>query len=180
MTRIASFPLALLSALFALPVFAQEGPSPTAEQSTGSLVLNTFLQYGLPPIITATAGIIVWALKKLSDLLHAKAEGSKVAQALVTGTDFVGAAVSHVVSGLAPDVREALANNGTIDEAERAALKAKAVALLKAELPDGIKTVLGSVMQGGLDTWLSGKAEQAISLVAAQAATTAAAVPSSP
>jgi hypothetical protein len=139
------------------------GPLPTdPSQSPGSLVLNAFLQYVLPPLVVLIASLLAFALKKLSDFLHVKAQGSAVGQALVTGSDFVTTAVSHVISQLAPDVRDALANDGKIDDAERAALKAKALALIKAELPDGIKAVLGGVMQGGLETWLSGKAEQAI------------------
>lgn len=160
--------LAVIAVLLLLNgvAFAQEpGPGPTvADGSVGSHVLNAFLQYALPPIVTALAGIIVWALKKLGDYLHAKADGSKVGQALVVGTDFVGAAVAHVVAGLAPDIRAALADDGRISEVERAGLKSKAMALIKAELPDGIKAVLGGVMQGGLDTWLSGTAEKAIAL----------------
>jgi hypothetical protein len=165
-----------LMLLFRGAAFAQEpGPGPTAaDGSVGSKVLNVFLQYALPPIVTALAAIIVWALKKLGDYLHAKADGSKVGQALVVGTDFIGAAVSHVVAGLAPDVRAALADDGVISEAERNALKSKAIALIKAELPDGIKAVLGGVMQGGLDTWLSGTAEKAIALATGSVPTAAA------
>lgn len=143
--------------------FAQEaGPGPTVDGSIGAKVLNTFLQYALPPIVTAIAGIVVLALTKLSAFLHAKAEGSKVGTALVGAADFVMTAVQHVVSGLAPDVRSALANDGKIDDAERTVLKQKALTLIKAELPADIVSVLGSLYGAGLDTWLSGKAEQAI------------------
>lgn len=153
--------LAVGAAVFALPVFAQE-TAPAPAGSAGATVLNTFVQYLLPPIVTALAAAVAWALKKLSEYLHAKTEGSKVGQALVTGSDFIGTAVSHVIAGLAPDVRAALENDGKIDEAERAALKQKAMVLIKADLPEGIRVVLGGALGAGFETWLAGKAEQAI------------------
>lgn len=148
---------------------AQVDSVTVAAPSAGAVMLTAFLQYVVPPLAMAIAALLALMLKKLSDFLHAKAEGSKVGTALVVGTDAIGTAVSHVISGLAPAVRDALANDGKLDEAERAALKAKAIALIKAELPDGVKAVLGGVMGAGLETWLSGKAEQAISAAAAQA-----------
>lgn len=150
--------------------WAQEaGPGPTVDGSVGSHVLNAFLQYVLPPLVMAIAALIGLAFKRLSDFLHVKAKGSEVGTALVAGADFVMTAVQHTISGLAPDVKAALANDGKIDSAEREQLKTKALALIKAELPAGIGAVLGGVMEGGLGTWLSGKAEQAIDAAVANA-----------
>lgn len=163
--------LALMSVLFALPALADDAAAVVAApQSAGALLANAFMQYVLPALVTALAAFAAMALKKLSDFLHVKAEGSQLATALVSGSDFVTTAVSHVISQLAPDVRAALANDGRIDETERALLKAKALQLIRAELPDGIKAVLGAAMQGGLETWLSGKAEQAIAAATAEPA----------
>jgi hypothetical protein len=133
-----------------------------AQPALGQLALNAFMQFVLPPLLVALAALAGLALKKLSDFLHVRTQGSKMGAALVQGTDWITAAVSHVISGLAPAVRDALANDGKIDDAERAALKAKAMELIKAEFPAGLSAVLGAA-GGGLETWLSGKAEQAIS-----------------
>ncbi len=86
--------------------------------STGEQILNAFMQYVLPPLVMALAALTGLALKKLADLAHAKAQGSKVGAALVQGTDWVSADVSHVIAGLAPAVRDALANDGKISEAD--------------------------------------------------------------
>jgi len=140
----------------------------------GQQILTAFLQFVLPPLLMALTALAGLALKKLSDFLHAKAGESKLGGALVQGSDWVTTAVSHVIGGLAPEVRKALENDGKIDEAERAALKSKAMELLKAEFPEGLSAIMG-LAGGALETWLSGKAEQAIS-----AATAASAGPQQP
>lgn len=166
--RFVSFTAAAVILFAASFAFAQEAAPAAAPASAGVTVLNAFLQYVLPPLVVTLAALVGLALTRLSAYLHTKAQGSAVGQALVTGSDFVSKSVSHVISGLAPAVRDALANDGRIDSAERALLKAKAIELVKAELPDGIKTVLGGAI-GGLETWLSGAAEQAITAATAQA-----------
>lgn len=130
------------------------------EPSTHPL-LDAFLQYIAPPLITALASLVGFALLKLSQYLHAKGESSKLVDALAVGSDFAKTAFEHVRAKLEPSLKEKLAD-GVLTVEERAQLKAEFMTLLKAELPAGAGSVLQATLGAGFETWLSGKAEGAI------------------
>lgn len=124
-------------------------------------LLESVLQYVVAPLIPVVGALIVAGLGKLVQFLHAKEGESKLLKALGIGAELVSTSVSHVVDGLKPELQAALAD-GKIDDAERAALKAKALELLKKELPAGVQGVLSTALGPALETWLSGKVSQAI------------------
>lgn len=124
-------------------------------------VLESVLQYVVAPLIPVVGALIVAGLGKLVQFLHAKHKDSKLFGALGVGAELVSTSVTHVIDGLKPELQQALAD-GKIDDAERAALKAKAMELLKKELPVGVQGVLSTALGPALETWLSGKVTQAI------------------
>lgn len=120
-------------------------------------ILSALVQYGLPLLVS---GLIALGTL-LGRWLHAHTQNSKVLGALAQGADFVGAAVAHVISGMQDDFKAALAD-GKVTPEEAAALKAKVLALVKAELPSALKTVADN-LGPAFETWLSGKVSQAVS-----------------
>ncbi|MBK7864362.1 MAG: hypothetical protein IPJ65_38330 [Archangiaceae bacterium] len=125
-------------------------------------VMESVLQYVVAPLIPVIGALVVAGLGKLVQLLHAKQGESKLLGALGVGAELVSTSVSHVIDGLKPELQAALAD-GKIDDAEKATLKAKAMELLKKELPAGVQGVLSTTLGPALETWLSGKVTQAIS-----------------
>ncbi len=122
-------------------------------------IVAAVVPYALPLLVSGLTAL--GAL--VGRWLHQHAQSSKVLSALTTGADYVGTAVAHVMSGLSADVAMALANDGKIDSAELAAIKTKALALVKAEMPSALKTI-ADALGPAFETWLSGKVSQAVSL----------------
>lgn len=112
-------------------------------------------------LIPAFGALTIAALGYLTTFLRAKGRNSRIASAFAVAADYIEAAFVHVRAGIEDQLRAALAD-GTLDSTERAALVAKLVLLVKAELPGGIQTVLAGVLGSGLETWLSGKAGQVV------------------
>jgi hypothetical protein len=155
----------LSAALFlSLPAFADTTPPapPPAGAPIGDQILHAFMQVVVPALITALAALLAWALKKLGTFLHTKAEGNAFGTAGVKVYDYLSNATQHLIAGMAPEFRKALANDGKIDEAERAALKAKLMELVKAEMPEGVMSVLGNAFGSGLETVMSGLTEKVL------------------
>ncbi len=149
----------LLFAVLPFAVFAQDA-APAPQPS----VMQTLLGYILPMVVTAIGAVGTWALKQLADYLKSKSLNSRVAGAFSIAVDYLETAFTHVRAGIEPDLKLALAD-GTLDEKERADLVKKLVELAKAELPTSIQTVLRATLGAGFDSWLSGKAGEAVQKV---------------
>lgn len=119
----------------------------------------------LLPVVLA---VVALAGAKLTAYLHSKGKESKVAEAFAVASEFFMASFAKLRAELEPDIKAALAD-GKIDDAERAAMVAKLVEVAKSQLPAGIVLVLKSVLGSGLETWLQGKAQQAVDVAVSQA-----------
>lgn len=97
----------------------------------------------------------------LGKWLHANEQTNKLAKAMAVVNDYVLNATKHLLEGLGPDLKAAL-EDGVISPAERAALIAKGVSLLKLELPSWVQKIMDSGFGDGLTTLLSGKVASAI------------------
>lgn len=171
-----SWMLASMALMFPALAFAQ---TVTPAPSSGPAWLGPVLQYIVVPLIPITGSLIVWALTELAKFLRAKGSNSKVAGAFAIAVDFFETAFVHLRAGIEGDIKDALAD-GTIDSTERANLVKKLVELAKAELPDGIKTILGGALGPALETWLAGKAGQVVQAAVAQGVTQTLAVAATP
>jgi len=172
MKRLGHLSLLILTVLLAIlaPVVALAQdvlvPPPAAPGAPGGPAwVTSLLQYIVLPLIPAIGAVIVAALGKLALFLHSKEQNSKVAGVFAIATDFVENAFEHIRAGMEADFKVALAD-GKLDPVERAALLAKLLALVKAELPSGIQAALQAVFGAGLNTWLSGKASAVIDAAA--------------
>ncbi len=139
---------------------------PTGEPGapTGPAWVTALIQYCLVPLIPVLGALAAWVLTKLAGFLHAKSDNSKIAGAFAVAVDYIETAFTHLRAGIEDDLKRALAD-GTLDPTERAALVAKLVSLAKAELPTGVMAILGGALGPALETWLNGKAGDAIQKV---------------
>lgn len=116
----------------------------------------------LPTLESLAFAGSVWALAHLGAFLASRSSGSKVFTVLAQVEDLVAAIVTNAENVVKP----ALANGGTLTAAQGAELKAQVLASIKTTLGakglDTLKAVLGTVLGGDLDAWLSGKIEQAV------------------
>lgn len=132
-------------------------------------ILTSILQASASWVVPLLCSGLVALGGLLGRWLHAHTGTSKVLGALATGADYVGTAVAHVMEGLRPKFEAALANDGKIDAAELADLKAAAMTLILAEMPASMKTI-SSALGPAFQTWLSGKVSQAVTSQAEQLA----------
>ncbi len=166
------FLAAVFSALTATVAHADVLPPAPAVPGapTGPAWVTALVQYCLVPLIPVLGTLTAAVLAKGALYLHAKEGNSKVAGAFAIGLDYFTTAFTHIRAGIEPDLKLALAD-GTLDANERAALVAKLVALAKAELPGSVMGLLSKALGAGLETWLNGKAGDAVqAVVAAKAA----------
>lgn len=119
-----------------------------------------------PILLSALTAGATWALAHLALWLKAKAEGNRAFNALAQVEDLVASVVQDVENTTKPLLASALAD-GELTTAEGVQLKTAAMDAVKKRLgADGLATlkkVLGAVIGGDLDGWLSGKIEQAVS-----------------
>lgn len=132
----------------------------------GPAWLTSLLQYIVAPLIPAIGTAALAAIGYLTVWLRGLGKTNKLAAAFAVATDFIEHALEHLRAGMEADFKAALAD-GKIDPVERAALLAKLLALVKAELPGGVMATLSAVFGAGLNTWLSGKASAMIDAAAA-------------
>jgi len=134
-----------------------------------SQILTSAIASAAPYVVPALLSGLLALGAMLGRWLHAHTGTSKIAGALVSGVDYVGAAVSHVLAGLQPKFQAALENDGKIDAAELADLRAEAIKLIMAEMPGPLKAIADN-LGPGFATWLSGKVGQAVNAQASQLA----------
>lgn len=138
---------------------------PAADGSFVNPPAPTFLEKFLGtvggPLLDILQLALLGALGMLGKWLHAHEQTSKLAKAMAIVNDYVSNASKHLLEGIAPDVKDAIAD-GVISPAERAALIAKGVDLLKKELPDWVQSIMNSGFGDGLTTLLSGKVATAV------------------
>lgn len=152
--------------LFSIAAFAQAVVQPEPE----SKVDQAAQQLG-PPIIDTVVtllGVLAVVGARVLLAVHANA---KLAHAMTVTLEAIGGVIKHLVEGLAPDVKAALANDGVIDPAERGALISKGLGLLKAELPapvlKALQTSYGQTLEKVLISKLAGALDAHIAEVAA-------------
>lgn len=140
------------AALPASPVSLGSGMLTPTQPST----LASIAQAINGPLVDLVEGVLLALLALAARWTHVNAQDSKLKQAMAFVVSYVTNASKHLVEGLAPEIKAALANDGVIDTGERAALIAKGVALTKAELPAWVQTILNSGFGAGITTFLSG------------------------
>jgi hypothetical protein len=145
----------LLSALLPFAALAQDVPAPpTPAPSVWAQVA---------PALTDLVGVaLLGALGFLANYLRSKQAESKAARVGLVVTEAATAAVHEIDATIKPKLKAYLAD-GVLSEEEKADLKKTALDLLKTKLPGGLlKTAAEVVGAGFLDTYLSGKVEEAV------------------
>lgn len=128
-----------------------------APQSPVQGVLSELLM-GLGALLLVGVKI---GLAYLIKYLREKGESNKVFSALAMGTEVVNTFVAKAEVELKPMFKSFL-EDGKIDAAEGAQLKAKLMEILKRDMPAPLMATLGGALGPALDGWLSGKIEQAV------------------
>jgi hypothetical protein len=127
--------------------------------------MNDVIQAQVAPLVTIAVGALVSAVfNELRKWLAAKVHNERLGTALMVGVDAVQTAVSEVEQTMAAAMREAAAD-GVITDAEKAALKAKAIELSKKQLGDHGMALLGKGLQMGeeqLTGWLGSRVEATV------------------
>lgn len=148
----------------------------TAPAAAPAFLQTIFLQYVVPVLGTALLSLLSWASAKFVAWLGHKEQGAsadsaqrKAIHALSVATEGIGAVVAGGISKLSADVRDALANDGKIDDAERKTIEADALAMVK-QLPEPILNGLSTVFGGGTQAVITGLVNKEISAQLAKAA----------
>lgn len=128
---------------------------------TRQTLLQMFLDYAMPPLLTALGAAAVWALAKLAAWLQSKGEESKLFRLTATVADLAHSTVAELNATLRPQLASALAD-GHITAEEGARLKATALDVLKNKLPVGLRTLATQAFGASVDTWLGGHIERAV------------------
>ena len=144
-------PLAVLLLLPGLAFAADAAPTP----------LQSFFGQLSGPLLDLLLTAAVAGIAMLTAFLRAKAQESKVAGAGLLLSEATRAAVLEIDTTLKPQLQAALAD-GVLTDAEKAKLKAAALELVKQRLPAAALASAKGVFGGFLDTYLSGKVEQAV------------------
>lgn len=126
-------------------------------------VMQDIVKEAAPGIIVLVGSVISALCGMLAKYLHDRGQSAKGFEALAVLTDLMSAGVAVAKADIAPKLAAALANDGKVDEAEWADMKATAIADLKRLAPkaaiQAAEKLLGS---SGLTTWLEGMAEKLI------------------
>lgn len=134
---------------------SENGPAPTEVKPSPMLQLGAALQDLLFTALLA-------GLAFLANFLRTKAAESKAARVGLVITESARAAVLELDATMKPKLKAYLAD-GVLSDEEKADLKKTAMELLKTKLPGGLlKTAAQVVGAGFLDTYLSGKVEEAV------------------
>lgn len=162
-------------------VFAQDIPAPPAPAAApgSQTILELVLQYVVAPLLPVIGGLLVFALKKLTEYLTAKSAESKGALVGAKLTGAAASAVAEINATLRPQLEAALAD-GKLTDTEKAALKAEALKLLKEKLPAELLGAASGIFGGFLDTYLGGLIEREVLAQKATAAIAAQAAPVPP
>lgn len=124
-----------------------------------------FMQYLLPPILTALGVGAAWVLTQLGLWISAKWGESKLAQATMRVTHFASVIVADIEATVRPEIQKALAD-GELSAEEGKRLKETAMARLKEMLAkEGLAELKGvvGVFAPTLESYLSGVIERAVS-----------------
>ena len=135
-------------------------PPVAAPPPAQGLLLTLFVQYLLPVIATGLSALLGWGMKLGLDWLKAKGETSKAAHVGAVFAEGAASVVVHLEATMKAELLEA-SKDGVISPEEGARLKSVALAELK-KLPAPMLAAAASLFGGGLDTWLSGLVERAV------------------
>jgi hypothetical protein len=124
-------------------------------------VMQLVLQYLVAPLLPVLGGLLMFALKKLTDYLTAKSAESKGALVAAKLTGAAASAVAEINATLRPELEAALAD-GVLTDAEKTKLKTAALELLKTRLPSELLGAASSIFGGFLDTYLGGLVERSL------------------
>jgi hypothetical protein len=151
-----------------LLVLAQATPEPISQQ--GGL-LEPFLKYLLPLLLTGVSVLVGMALAALSARAKAQADRDSAAHKAISAAAFLAkmaalaqSAFAAVDTAMRPKISAASAD-GRITAEELASLKRDALSLLKTWIGENVKAeaeVLLGIVGSGFESWLAG-------LVASQA-----------
>lgn len=129
--------------------------------TTKETLLQLFLSYVLPLLLTGLGAVAIWAVGKLATWLHSKEQTSKLARLGSFVADYAASIVAELNATLRPQLASALAD-GVLTDAEKAQLKATALDALKNRLPPSIKALVDSLYGPAAETLLAGAIERAV------------------
>lgn len=127
-------------------------------------MIELFLQYAAPPVLTALGLGVAWLLTTAGQLAMAKWKDSKIAIAVERVTHFAGVVVQDIEATMRPEVQTAL-KDGHLSPSEAQHLKAVALERLKTMLgQSGLRELTGvvGVFAPSLDAYLSGVIEKQV------------------
>ena len=175
-----------LLALVALPAIAQDVPVPTSAPAVTAPAPAPSPAFGErvwanvgPALADAVSLAVLGALGFLGAFLRAKAAESKAAAVALRITEAARATVLDLDQKLKPQLK-AFLEDGKLSDDEKAQLKAAALDTLKTKLPAELLSAATGIFGGFLDTYLSGKVEEAVVQKNALQAAADAPVPPSP
>src|SRR5690606_2893286 len=127
-----------------------------------SKLLELFIQYGLVPIVTALAGLLVAYLTKLTQKVAADKDASVWHKVAGQAGHFATIVVRDLQVSMRPMLVEA-AKDGKISKEEGEAIKKKAIERIKALLGEhGLDQLKGFIGQFNLDQYLGGLIESVL------------------
>lgn len=131
-----------------------------------------FLEYIAPPLLAVVFALAGRALAWLGGMAKARASESKLAATGARVTHFVEIVVADLNATVRPEMEKRLRDDGRLDEADGAALKAMAMERLKKLLTEHgmeeLQSVLG-IVGPQVEMYLSALIEKSVSLSRAPA-----------
>lgn len=118
------------------------------------------LKYLVAPGLAVLGPLLVAGLAKLVQYLDAKAKESKAARVAGVFAELARSVVAEVEVTLRPEIQKDLAD-GSLTKEEGAALKAKAIEILKSKAPADLVKAAEGLFGSIADTWLGGLIERA-------------------
>lgn len=137
--------------------FAAEGEPPAGDHGTMG---EAILKYIVAPLLPLLGTALVAAVGFFANWLRVKTQQLRFAQAIATAVDLVDSVVRNLEATLRPSVAKALAD-GRLTAEEAAAIKAEAIKLVMASLPEWAAKLLEGTLGSAVETWMAGQVERA-------------------
>lgn len=147
--------------LFNGVAWAQVSVDVGAEPQTQT-AFEKFAQRIGPPLLDLLGLGLLALIGYATTALRSYQGNNMLAKAGVVVGDYVLNATKHLLEGLAPHIKAALADDGKIDANERKRIIDEGVKVLRAELPPWVQNVMQGNFGDGLGKLLEGKVANAV------------------
>lgn len=113
-------------------------------------------------IVTTTVPLLIgWGMTMLKKYVASKTQNEAVLVAMTQFDDLVTTTVKDLEQRVVPFYKDAMKNDGKLDDVEKKAIKKMAIANILNQLPDATQTILTGAMNN-FDEYLSSKIESAV------------------